>query len=205
MEKETKLEPTYKDVCPLLDEQEIKDVQEYVTLTSAKVECLANHKETREILLLGITPGDLQDEIAGNTFDLEKLKDLFAEFCYDYNDNLEAGKRSRALQFMYEVIYRIGPESRTVKAGTKDHSWIFTAPVPVTRQSRVKTILESSANIEMAKQTMLMKRNTIRGNLAWNKDDKPVYDRSVIALAGINEEIEGLGKSDEDGKLFVTK
>lgn len=94
------------------------------SVAGAKLNDLINHLLARQYTISGITASDFIKHHGGQAIDLPELQKQFKLHCPDYMEEI-GDAPSKALSFCSKIIYEIEPESRKVKKGTGDKTWMF--------------------------------------------------------------------------------
>lgn len=88
----------------------IKDeIEKTWNLSGVTPATLAGSTMFKSYTLTGITPLEFETAHSATTFDYFELKTKFAEYCKDYNDELNEGTKSRALEFSSKMLFEVGP------------------------------------------------------------------------------------------------
>lgn len=125
--KQITADDVYKLLPGLTVEQTLVD--EFGKLNTLPVSISGNEVGER-YTLTGRKVSELMEEVSGNIFRMVDLETGFTQICPDYADVIKAkDDLSISAQFAVTVAFKVGPESRKVKAKNNDKTWIFKIPI----------------------------------------------------------------------------
>lgn len=93
------------------------------TATGQTVDAFRSHAIEGSFTLAGMTRQEFIDLHSGTQFSFAELEKEFKKAVPDYDEPIEDGMSSVALEFCSLVIFKIGPGSRTVKKAGRDTLW----------------------------------------------------------------------------------
>lgn len=116
-------------------------------------ESIAKHTLAKEYIMMGMPPEQFMELHAGTPFDMTETVKLFSEVCKDFTEPLILGQKSKAIEFCSMMMYKVAPESRSVKKGSGDKTWKFYFPY-AHKVKKMVTIEEKQVEKEVEQMTI---------------------------------------------------